>query len=92
MHSGSELIERETIRLIFLISRVTQAFLAIQIGYNKGQISEEFLSDAKEQIHEMLGSEHARHWAKKYLNRQHPNLQNSEIFASLLPSIGAGGE
>ena len=84
MHSGSEFTREEKVRVLFLIGRVVQAYLAIQIGYDKGQIDEKFYGDAKRQVNEMLGSEHARPLVKKQLERNNPNLMNSEIFANLL--------
>ena len=84
MQGGSELTREERVRRLHLIARIVQANLAIQIAYDKGQIGKEFFGDAKEQIKEMFGSEHARRAAKKYLERQHPNLMHSEIFAYIL--------
>jgi hypothetical protein len=84
MQNGDELNRNERVRRLQLISRIVQANLAIQIAYDKGQIGKEFFGDAKEQIKEMFGSEHAGLAAKKYLERQHPNLMHSEIFSSIL--------
>jgi hypothetical protein len=84
MQYGGEFNEEERLRRLQLIARIVQANLAIQIAYDKGQISEEFFGDAKEQIKEMFRSEHAKRAAKKYLERQHPNLMHSEIFSYVL--------
>lgn len=84
MHAGEAMSAAETARALFIISRVVQAFLAIQIGHEKGQIDKEFFGDAKAQIKEMLGTDNARPLASKYLARQHPNLMRYEIFESLL--------
>jgi hypothetical protein len=84
MHSGSEFTREEKARVQFLIGRVVQAYLAIQLGYDKGQIDEKFYGDAKEQVNQMLGSEHAKPIVKKQLERAHPNLMSSEMFALLL--------
>lgn len=79
MHNGSEPNSAERARMLFLISRVVQAFLAIQIGYDIGQIRK-ILGDSKKQIEVLLGSEHARPIVKKYLECSHPNLMPSEFF------------
>jgi len=84
MHSGSELTDIEKVRMFLMISRVVQAYLVVQNGYDKGQISKDFFSDAKAQINEMLGSRYARVSVKKYLERQHPNLMRKEIFTGIL--------
>ena len=86
MHNGEQLNREEKAQALFLISRVVQAFLAIQIGFDKGQISKEFYCDAKEQINEMLGTTHVRPLVKKYLRRQHPNLMHMAIFDKVLES------
>lgn len=84
MHNGSELTDVERVRMFFMISRVVQAYLVVQNGYDKGQISKEFFDDAKVQINEMLGSRFARVVVKKFLERQHPNLMHKEMFTSIL--------
>lgn len=84
MHRGEEKSDEETVRMLFMVSRVAQAFLAIQIGYDKRQIGKDFYLDAKEQINEMLGSPHARIIAKRYLERQHANQIHLEIFSNIL--------
>ena len=85
MHSGEELTPEEIGRATFLISRVVSAMLAIQIGYDNGQISKEFFLDAKAQTDGLfLGK--AQHRARKYLERYHPNLKGSFIFSDILKS------
>ena len=84
MHSGSELTKVEKVRMFFMISRVVQAYLVIQNGYEKGQISKKFFDDAKVQISEMLGSPCARVVVKKFLERQHPNHMHKEMFTGIL--------
>ena len=88
MHHGDETSDEEKVRMLFMVSRVVQAFLAIQIGYDKGQIDKDFYLDAKEQINEMLGSQHARIIAKRYLERQHTNQMDLEMFSSILRQNG----
>jgi len=84
MHSGSELTDVEKARMFFMIFRVVQTYLVVQNGYDKGQISKNFLADAKIQINELLGSPCARIVVKKFLERIHPNLMHKEIFAEIL--------
>jgi hypothetical protein len=57
--------------------------LAIQIGYDNGQISREFFLDAKAQTAGLFKG-HARSQARKYLAKFHPNLKNSEIFSDVM--------
>ena len=57
--------------------------LAIQIGYDNGQISKEFFLDAKAQTAELLAGK-ARPLARRYLERNHPNLKNSQIFSDIM--------
>lgn len=59
-------------------------YLAIQIRGSTNQASAQmFQSATAEQIKEMFHSEYAKRAAKKYLERQNPNLMNSEIFSYL---------
>ena len=83
MHHGEEMDDFEKTRMFFMVSRVVQAFLAIQIGHDKGQIDQDFYLDAKEQINEMLGSPHAKIIAKKYIERQHANQMHLEMFSKI---------
>ena len=83
MHSGEELSTAEFARSSFLISRIVQAMLAIQIGYENGQISREFFLDAKAQTAGLFHG-NARPKARKYLEKYHPNLKSSEIFSEIL--------
>ncbi len=85
MHSGDELTAAETARANFLISRIIQAMLAIQIGYENGQISREFFLDAKTQTEGLFRGK-ARPRVRKYLERYHPNLNNSFIFSEIMNS------
>ena len=83
MHSGEELTRAEFARASFLISRIVQAMLAIQIGHDNGQISRDFFLDAKVQTAELFRG-YARPHAKKYLEKFHPNLKSSEIFSDIM--------
>ena len=83
MYSGEKLTTPEHVRASFILSRVMQAMLAIQIGYDNGQISKEFFLDAKAQTAELFGGK-ARPLARRYLERNHPNLKNSQIFSDIV--------
>lgn len=87
MHRGEELTPEETGRANFLISRVVSAMLAIQIGYDNGQISKEFFLDAKAQTDGLFRGK-AQPRVRKYLERYHPNLKGSFIFSDILGSEG----
>ncbi len=89
MHRGEAMNDDEKARMYFMISRVVSAFLAIQIGYDKGQIDKDFYLDARDQINVMLSTEHAREYAEKFLKRQHANQMHLEIFAGILQKTGA---
>ena len=86
MHSGAELTTAEFARVSFLISRIVQAMLAIQIGYENGQISKEFFLDAKAQTAGLFRGNGRPH-ARKYLERFHPNLKNSDIFSDVMGTV-----
>ena len=90
MQYGGEFNEEERLRRLQLIARIVHVNLAIQIAYDKGQVGEDFFGDAKAQIKEMFRSEHAKRAAKKYLERQNPNLMHSEIFSHVLEPEEAG--
>lgn len=83
MHAGEELNLAETARTDFLLARIIHAMLAIQIGYDNGQISRDFFLDAKAQT-EGLFRGSARPRAKKYLEKFHPNLKGSLIFSEIM--------
>jgi hypothetical protein len=85
MHSGEDLTPAERARANFLLSRIFQAMLAIQIGYDNAQISKEFFLDAKAQTDGMFRGKALPH-ARKYLERYHPNLKNSYIFSDIVDS------
>ena len=83
MYGDEKLTTPEYARASFILSRVMQAMLAIQIGYDNGQISKEFFLDAKAQTAELLAGK-ARPLARRYLERNHPNLKNSQIFSDIM--------
>lgn len=92
MHSGGKLNREDRVRRLQLISRIVQANLPIQIAYDKGQIGTAFFDDAKQRVKEMFPTEYARLVAKRHLERQHPNLMHSEIFAYILEQKEVDGE
>jgi hypothetical protein len=85
MQSGEELTAAERVRANFSFSTIVQAMLAIQIGYDNGQISKEFFPDAKAQTDRIFRGK-SQPQAKKYLETYHPNLKNSYIFSGIMES------
>ncbi|HSG87779.1 MAG TPA: hypothetical protein VLA56_01105 [Pseudomonadales bacterium] len=85
MHNGDSLTPLEALRAQFLIAKIIHAMLAIQIAYDKRQVSAEYFLDAKAQISELFRGR-VRPRAKHYLETLHPNLKHSEIFAEVMAS------
>ena len=84
LHHGDELSTEEYTRARFMISRVVQCFLAIEIGHENGQISEDFYADSKLQFNTMLGREHTSVETYRYLKGNHPTMIHRPMFSEVV--------
>ncbi|MCR9277845.1 MAG: hypothetical protein NXH85_07695 [Pseudomonadaceae bacterium] len=89
LHDDSELSPEEYTRARFMISRVVQAFLAIEIGHENGQIGHDFYEDSKLQFNTMLGREYASVEAYRYLRRNHPAMIHRPMFEEVVAQAEA---
>ena len=84
LHHGDELSTEEYTRARFIISRVVQSFLAIEIGHENGQISDDFYEDSKLQFNTMLGREHTSVETYRYLKGNHPAMIHRPMFSEVV--------
>jgi hypothetical protein len=84
LHHGDELSTEEYTRARFMISRIVQCFLAIEIGHENGQISDDFYEDSKLQFNTMLGREYPSVETYRYLKRNHPAMIHRPMFSEVI--------
>ena len=84
LHRGVQLSDEEYARVQFVIARIAQSFLAVEIGYENGQIGEDFYKDSNHQINTMLSGAHTSRVAYRYLRRDFPNMLERPIFSEVV--------
>ena len=84
LHRGEKLSDEEYARVQFVIARIAQSFLAVEIGHENGQIGDDFYEDAKRQINTLLYGEHVSVVAYRYLQRDYPRMIKREMFTEVV--------